>query len=109
MLLLTAAIWGFAFVAQSVGMDYLGPFTFNAVRSLIGGITLLPFIALSVRKKMEKRRREAGRCGSAACAAEYFCLQPAVCSRSGFSIQLRARRDLSRRVISCSFRYSVFC
>ncbi len=55
MLLLTAAIWGFAFVAQSVGMDYLGPFTFNAVRSLIGGITLLPFIALSVRKEDGKK------------------------------------------------------
>lgn len=35
MLLLTAFIWGTAFVAQSVGMDYLEPFTFNGVRSLI--------------------------------------------------------------------------
>ena len=32
MLLLTAFIWGTAFVAQSVGMDYVGPFTFNSVR-----------------------------------------------------------------------------
>ena len=37
LLLLTAAIWGFAFVAQSVGMDYVQPFTFTAARSLIGG------------------------------------------------------------------------
>ena len=36
-LLLTAFIWGVAFVAQSVGMDYIGPFTFNCVRSIIGG------------------------------------------------------------------------
>ena len=36
LLLLTAAIWGIAFVAQSVGMDYVGPLTFNCVRSLIG-------------------------------------------------------------------------
>ena len=35
MLLLTAFIWGTAVVAQSVGMDYLEPFTFNGVRSLI--------------------------------------------------------------------------
>ena len=35
LLLLTATIWGVAFVAQSVGMDYVGPFTFNAVRCLI--------------------------------------------------------------------------
>lgn len=42
--MITAFIWGTAFVAQSVGMDYLGPFTFNGVRSLIGGIALLPCI-----------------------------------------------------------------
>ena len=46
LLFLTAAIWGTAFVAQSVGMDYVGPFTFNAVRSLIGGIVLIPCIFL---------------------------------------------------------------
>ena len=41
-LLLTATIWGVAFVAQSVGMDYVQPFTFNGVRSIIGGLILLP-------------------------------------------------------------------
>ena len=46
-LLLTAIIWGFAFVAQSVGMDYVGPFTFNCVRLFIGALVLLPYIALS--------------------------------------------------------------
>ncbi|MFH1446031.1 MAG: DMT family transporter [Chloroflexota bacterium] len=40
-MLLTAAIWGFAFVAQRAGMTYMGPFTFNAVRFLLGGSTLL--------------------------------------------------------------------
>ena len=44
LLLLTAAIWGVAFVAQSVGMDYIGPLTFNCVRSLMGGAALLPLI-----------------------------------------------------------------
>ena len=44
MLFLTAFIWGTAFVAQSVGMDYIGPFTFTCVRSLIGGIFLIPCI-----------------------------------------------------------------
>lgn len=43
-LLLTALIWGSAFVAQSVGMDYIGPFTFNCVRSVLGGLVLLPVI-----------------------------------------------------------------
>jgi drug/metabolite transporter (DMT)-like permease len=46
LLLLAATIWGFAFVAQSVGMDYVEPFTFNGVRSLIGGLFLIPCIAL---------------------------------------------------------------
>ena len=44
MLLLTAVIWGVAFVAQSVGMEYIGPFTFNCVRCLIGGVVLIPCI-----------------------------------------------------------------
>ena len=43
-LLLAAVIWGIAFVAQSVGMDYVGGFTFNAVRSLIGSAVLVPLI-----------------------------------------------------------------
>lgn len=49
LLLLTAAIWGVAFVAQSVGMEYVGPFTFNAVRSIIGGVVLIPCIILLQR------------------------------------------------------------
>ena len=44
LLVLTALIWGCAFVAQSVGMDYVGPFTFNMTRFLIGAVVLLPVI-----------------------------------------------------------------
>jgi len=43
---LTALIWGVAFVAQSVGMEYVGPFTFNAVRSALGGAVLIPCILI---------------------------------------------------------------
>lgn len=51
-LLLTTIIWGCAFVAQSVGMDHIGPFTFQAVRSLLAVLTLLPVIFLfDMRKK----------------------------------------------------------
>ena len=53
LLLLTATIWGVAFVSQSVGMDYVGPFTFNAARSLIGAAVLVPCIALL--KKIQKK------------------------------------------------------
>ena len=42
LLLITAVIWGSAFVAQRVGLEYIGPFTFNAVRFALGALVLLP-------------------------------------------------------------------
>ncbi|MBR3752659.1 MAG: DMT family transporter [Ruminiclostridium sp.] len=58
-LFLTALIWGTAFVAQSVGMDHIGPFTFNAVRSYVGGIALIPVILFfNSRKSVEQRQTE---------------------------------------------------
>lgn len=51
MLLLTAIIWGSAFVAQSVGLDFVEPFTFNAARNIIGGIVLIPYIVISAKLK----------------------------------------------------------
>ena len=47
LLLTTAIIWGFAFVAQRVGMDYVGPFTFNGIRFAIGSLSLLPLVLMS--------------------------------------------------------------
>jgi Predicted permease, DMT superfamily len=44
LLLLAAAIWGFAFVAQRVGMDHVGPFTFNGIRFALGSLSLLPLL-----------------------------------------------------------------
>lgn len=93
LLLLTATIWGVAFVAQSVGMDYVGPFTFNSVRSIIGGIVLIPCIFLlnkingneedfSIEKKTKNSRSRAqerknlmiggAMCGIFLCAASNF-------------------------------------
>ncbi len=46
LLMLTATIWGFAFVAQRVGMEYLGPFTFNGVRFALGSLSLVPLMLL---------------------------------------------------------------
>ena len=46
MLVMTALIWGIAFVAQSEGMNYVGGFTFNASRFLIGGTMLIPCVFL---------------------------------------------------------------
>lgn len=61
-LFLTALIWGVAFVAQSAGMDYIEPFTMNAVRCLLGGIVLLPVIAakkyLTTKKSTASDKKE---------------------------------------------------
>lgn len=46
MLLITSLIWGTAFVAQSEGMNYVEPFTYNAMRTLLGGVVLIPVIIL---------------------------------------------------------------
>ena len=83
LLLLTAAIWGVAFVAQSAGMDYVGPFTFNCLRSFLGGAVLLPVIFFLDRRQepspgvSRKERGGGGRtlivggvcCGLALCLA----------------------------------------
>lgn len=54
MLLLTALLWGIAFVAQSVGTEQAGPLTFNGVRTIIGAFSVLP-VALVMRKSREKQ------------------------------------------------------
>lgn len=54
LLLLTAMIWGAAFVAQSAGMDHVGPFTFLCARSILGGLFLLPCIPLFDRLQGER-------------------------------------------------------
>ncbi|MEA3409783.1 MAG: DMT family transporter, partial [Candidatus Eisenbacteria bacterium] len=50
LLLLASAIWGFAFVAQRIAMDHIGPFTFNAVRFALGSLPMLVLIALARRR-----------------------------------------------------------
>ncbi len=57
LLLLTATIWGFAFVAQRIGMDYVGPFTFNAVRFALGSLSLLPLILLLQKRQSNTDQR----------------------------------------------------
>lgn len=50
-ILLATVIWGSAFVAQSVGMEHIGPFTFQAVRCALAAIGLLPFIYIADRRQ----------------------------------------------------------
>ena len=64
LLFLTAVIWGVAFVAQSAGMEYVGPFTYNGVRCILGGLVLIPCIVLLDRiqggRSMQDDRKMAG-------------------------------------------------
>ncbi len=64
LLLLTAFIWGIAFVAQDVAMDSMGPFTFNAARTLVAALALLP--AIRLLDALEQKR------GGAAAAPRRF-------------------------------------
>ena len=76
LLLLTAVIWGVAFVAQSVGLEYVEPFTFTCVRSIIGGLVLIPCIILlkKWKKGFATKIEWIGGicCGLALCAASNF-------------------------------------
>ena len=54
MLMLTAFIWGSSFVAQKSGMDLIGPMAFNGIRTLIGGIVLIP--AIMFLNKLKAKR-----------------------------------------------------
>lgn len=53
MLLTTAIIWGTAFVAQKEGMDLIGPIAFNGIRTVIGGVVLIPVILFMSRRKKD--------------------------------------------------------
>lgn len=56
LLFLTAIIWGFAFVAQRVGAEYVGAFTFNGIRFLLGTISLIPVILIFEKEKFNKEK-----------------------------------------------------
>lgn len=96
LLLLTATIWGVAFVAQSAGMDYMGPFTFNFARCIIGGLVLIPLIFMADRRTAEPVREKENTkllaaggvcCGVALCLAsnfQQFGIQYTTVGKAGF-------------------------
>ena len=57
MLWITSAIWGFAFVAQRAGMEFIGPFTFNGIRFLLGSASLLPLILWQKYKQKSQNKK----------------------------------------------------
>ena len=54
MLITTALIWGFAFVAQSTASELIGSFTFNGIRFMIGAVSLIPVIYIFERRGKQK-------------------------------------------------------
>ena len=98
-LLLTSMIWGLSFVAQRAGMEYIGPFTFNALRSFLGGLSLLPliwlykFLTLDTRTSLERQLQHQNLaiggivCGVAlftAMSIQQFCMQYVPAGKAGF-------------------------
>ena len=84
MLLLAAFIWGTAFVAQSIGMDYIGPHTFGGIRFMIGSLVLLPLIVFRTRSGQDataaiaartspRKARRAFITAALCCGAALFC------------------------------------
>lgn len=60
LLLLAAVIWGFAFVAQKAGMEHIGPFTFNGIRFLLGGLSLFPLLFLPSNRTSNTENGKSG-------------------------------------------------
>lgn len=61
LLLTTAAIWGFAFVAQRSGMAFIGPHTYNALRFLLGALSLFPLFLCSAHGNRIHRQLRQGK------------------------------------------------
>jgi drug/metabolite transporter (DMT)-like permease len=61
LLLITACVWGFAFVAQRTAMDDIGPFTFNGVRFILGSLSLVPLIIFRLRSPERRNDGSTGR------------------------------------------------
>ncbi len=107
LLLLTALIWGIAFVAQKDGMNYIEPFTYNGIRSLMGGIVLLIFLPLldKVRSRngpVEKGRRRDILIGGILCGVVLF----AASNLQQFGI---AMEDATTNVGKAGFITACYC
>lgn len=95
----TALIWGLSFVAQRAGMDYIEPFTFNMIRSILGGLSLIPLIIFTKILSVDTRTKEIKHvqhvtlgkagigCGLAlfiALSIQQYCMQYVSAGKAGF-------------------------
>lgn len=77
LLFLAALIWGVAFVAQSVGMDYMGPFSFCGGRFLMGSAVLAPIVAV---RRIQDRKKQVERAGFGITVTGGICCGLALCT-----------------------------
>ena len=91
LLLMAATIWGFAFVAQSVGMDYVEPYTFIAARNVIALAVLLPWIVVTDNQHRKKDNKSlliggicCGICLFAASALQQIGMKYTTVGKAGF-------------------------
>lgn len=91
LLLMAATIWGFAFVAQSVGMDYVEPYTFIAARNVIALAVLLPWIVVTDNQRRKKDNKSlliggicCGICLFAASALQQIGIKYTTVGKAGF-------------------------
>lgn len=91
LLLLTAIIWGFAFVAQAEGVNHIGSFTMNGIRFVLGVISLIPVVLIFERGKRERAERIRTVRASLIAGAVLF----AASSFQQFGIQLTASAGVS--------------
>lgn len=91
LLLMAATIWGFAFVAQSVGMDYVEPYTFIAARNVIALAVLLPWIVVTDNQHRKKDNKSlliggicCGICLFAASALQQIGIKYTTVGKAGF-------------------------
>ena len=102
-LFITALIWGLSFVSQRAGMEYIGPFTFNTIRSFLGALSLIPVICWVKYSKVDTRGRRRKRfqrinvakagtvCGVAlftAMTMQQYCMQSVTAGKAGFIVAL---------------------
>ncbi len=98
LLFLAALIWGVAFVAQSVGAEYMGPFTFNMSRSVLAGLFLIP-LTFIFGEKPEKFSAESSAESSAKSSAKYS-------AKSSMNASDNMKADGSKRTLILG---GIFC
>lgn len=107
LLLLTAFIWGMAFVSQSKGMDYMHPLTFNGIRSLIGAATLGVYIFFSQRRQRKTvAEKMAAKATAEEAAAERAAAERAAAEKTGAGMKFEETKKTDWAV---TLRAGIWC